>query len=326
MKSILIIDSVCYKPYTYSTLETEALGGSEASVMRLARQLAKSYVVHVLNGSQEATDGHGINYVTPETQFKRPSSVIHMRTCRLLPEMSAAFPSAQQVIWHHDVGGHHTKDEIENMQKYAPDLVFVSVYHRGQFFDRGVFPYYPEYQHKGTSNVAYNIVDAAPVEGTAHNKYKLIFPSSPHKGLQQTLEVFAALRKKIPQLELHVANPGYYPTPNIQQDGVVVLGPLTHAKLLDEMRTSLAVFAANHVFPESFGLVYAEANAVGTPCIAHNMGALGEILDARQLVDTRITQKVMERLEMFMAHRPSVALKEEFKAEAVEAQWRKILK
>lgn len=326
MKSILIIDGVCYKPYTYSTLESEALGGSEASVLRLARQLAKTCAVHVLNGSQEATDAHGINYVTPETQFKRPSNIIHMRTCQLLPEMSAAFPGAQQVIWHHDLGGNHVKNDIENMQNYAHDLVFVSSYHKGQFFDRGVAPYCPNYEHKGTASVAYNIVDAPETRAVAHNKYKLLFPCSPHKGLQQTLEVFAAMRKKIPQLELHVANPGYYPTPNIQQTGVVVLGPLTHAALIEEMRTSLAVFVANHVFPESFGLVYAEANAVGTPCIAHNMGALSEVLDARQLVDTRNTQKVMERLEMFMAHRPSVALKEEFKAEAVEAQWKKILK
>jgi len=138
--------------------------------------------------------------------------------------------------------------------------------------------------------------------------------------------LFKLVKAKYPQMELRVANPGYYKTPTVTQSGVTVLGELPHDELLLEMRTSLAVFAANHVFPETLGLVYAEANAVGTPCIAHGMGALPELLDARQLVDTRSPEKVLERLGMFLNARPVVEAKPEFRADAVGAGWLKLIK
>lgn len=332
MSNVLIIDTVRYKPYNFATLATEGLGGSEASVLRLARALSHAHSVRVLNGQPGALE-HDLNsataveFVTPETPMPKPDVVIHVRTGRTVPDMAAAYPSARQIVWHHDLGGAHTRDELPVIHEYAPDIVLVSEYHRLQFFDRGVKVYAPGLEYRGKVAVCNNIVDAAPDPALGYDPNQLIFPSSPHKGLKQTLALFEELKRQFTNLELVIANPGYVDTPTINQRGVRVLGTLPHAALVREVQQSFALFSANHLghTAETFGLVYAEANAVGTPCIAHPLGALVEVLDARQLVDTRVTAKVAERLGQFKVCRPEVS-GGKYTAEIVLAQWAKVIK
>src|SRR4051812_11298540 len=86
------------------------------------------------------------------------------------------------------------------------------------------------------------------------------------------------MRPVIPGLRLHVANPGYKPLPMRDFPGVTWLGSLPPAEAIAQARTALGVFMPNLHLPETFGLVFAEANAVGTPVLTHDLGAAREVL------------------------------------------------
>ena len=48
------------------------------------------------------------------------------------------------------------------------------------------------------------------------------------------------------------------------------------------VRGALCTFAPNFRIPETFGLVYAESHALGTPVLTHDCGAAAEIVGDRQ--------------------------------------------
>ncbi|HZF14635.1 MAG TPA: glycosyltransferase [Steroidobacteraceae bacterium] len=128
------------------------------------------------------------------------------------------------------------------------------------------------------------IDDALDRDGSSVDPQKLIFLSSPNKGLGYSLAAFQAVRRAFPGMRLCVANPGYRALQPIALPDVEWLGILPPARAFAEARSALAVFMPNFVLLETFGLVFAEANAVGTPVIAHDCGAAREVLHPRNPV------------------------------------------
>lgn len=160
------------------------------------------------------------------------------------------------------------------------------------------------------------------------DKNKLLFASSPHKGLDYTLKLFVAIRQRIPSLKLYIANPNYLKIeepPKI--DGVVYLGKLSYLDLLKEMASSFCVFYPNISYPETFGCSLVEANYVGTPILAHeNFGALPEVLEntTDQLIDCSNPTLVYETLMRWRVEgRPfeGITMKKDFVIENVGRKW-----
>jgi glycosyltransferase involved in cell wall biosynthesis len=117
----------------------------------------------------------------------------------------------------------------------------------------------------------------------------------------------------------------------------------------------LCAFCPNFEYPETFGLVLAESNAVGTPVIAHRIGAAAEVIgDPRQLLDTpklatlayracrrvgrgeAIGGRVVDRIGGFRTYveriaawraggRPVVAARPAFARAAVLDEWKALL-
>ena len=185
---------------------------------------------------------------------------------------------------------------------------------------------------------------------------KLVFFSSPNKGLAYTLDVFRALRRRMPELTLTVGNPAYKAGSVATSAGVRYLGPQTQARIHEEVRGALCTLAPNFVLPETFGLVFAESKALGTPILTHDCGAAAEVVgDARQVLPVRRAYRAYEtavrglplnwrrgparladRLGLFDAYveciadwraggRPRVAPDPRFALTAVAEQWRKLL-
>jgi glycosyltransferase involved in cell wall biosynthesis len=105
-----------------------------------------------------------------------------------------------------------------------------------------------------------------------------VFFSSPNKGLRFTLDAFGALRRTMPDLRLFVGNPGYKADCSMPLPGVEFLGPLPQAHVHQEVRSALCTFFPNFVIPETFGLVFAESHALGTPVLTVDCGAAREVL------------------------------------------------
>jgi glycosyltransferase involved in cell wall biosynthesis len=97
--------------------------------------------------------------------------------------------------------------------------------------------------------------------------------------------------------------------------------------VLRYVRESLCVFYPQTVHAETFGLVFAEANAVGTPVLAHDFGAAREVLsNPEQLVDGKDPRALIAKLRAWHdGARAQVAARPEFRASAVIAEWLRLV-
>jgi len=267
---VLFTDLVAYKPYTCDTLRSEALGGTEATVLRVARGLAqRGHEVALFQGidaGRSETTIDGILHVNAGSEIK-PDAVVHLRTAQAVAGFREHWPEARHLVWMHDLGGAWSRTEPVQ----GEELVCVSDFHAKQINEH--LDEAPKAIHR-----IYNVVE---VDGMRYPKVRgrLGFFSSPHKGLNQTIDAFFALSQSRPELSLVIANPGYIPNgPGGSAIGITNLGQLPHHRVMEEMSRCEVLFYPQTAVPETFGLVLAEANAMGTPVISHDHGAAMEVL------------------------------------------------
>lgn len=265
-----------------------------------------------------------------------PDAVVVMNTPKLLPKIRRAYPQARLFIWMHCFPGKRRRKLI-NKYAVAAKAEIITVSDTLREHVQACLQRYPEYgRHSHTGGrmapvrTLFNPVDdGLQPNGKAVDPHKLVFFSSPHKGLEQVLKAFAAVRRRWPAMRLCLANPGYWPFPkNFSAEAVEILGSLTHAEVIEHVREALCVFYPQSRFKETFGLVFAEANAVGTPVITHPLGASAEVLtDQQQLVDASDPQNVVAVLQQWLEEgRPLVKLDERFRLQQVLEAWEALLR
>ena len=326
---VLIFDPLTARPYDDASLAREPLGGTEATVIRVARAID----AQVMQYHRASPSGRYI----PIDGGVKPTHVISLRHPGAAVAMRAEFPDAVHVLWMHDLMG---PDLATAFRKYGRELartetvaVCVSDFHVGHVRQalNELLPGSPPLELRRV----YNPIDEdlAP-DGTGFDGNTLIYFSSPNKGLQIALQTFAVMHEREPSLRLKVANPGYFAMPDITAEGITVLGSLPHGEVKTHVRTALASFIPNFVYPETFGLVLAESNALGTPVIAHPYGAAAEVLgDPRQIVPlpvdrsaTTLAGLYLSRIEEWRnGHRPAVVARPEFRTGNVAAAWLALL-
>jgi glycosyltransferase involved in cell wall biosynthesis len=335
--SILFIHPDNSKPYSPRSLEEGPLGGTEATVIRISEGLAKrGHTVAVSQGFRENIE------ISENKVFYLPSvleevgqnelkfdHVILIDIEKLLPRLSRIFPKARRYLWMHCFPGKRRRKKLHDMIHATNTLLIaVSETHKNVLLENMMsFPSCKIMNRKNLPvTVMYNPIDDCLIKDkTPVDKNKLVFFSSPHKGLWMVLECFIEAKKRMPELTLHIADPGYMKgyQPGDLPDGVYRLGSLPHHKVMQEVRSAFCLFYPQSFFEETFGLVFAEANAVGTPVLAHPHGAASEILkNARQLVDSNNKISVVNRLLSWKVEgRPKVDLHPDFRLKNVLTSW-----
>ena len=275
MNSFLFYDPVCRQPYDTRTLHTCALGGTEATLTRVADALDAFVIQH--------------NRAEDWGRYRRPqrisgiTRVIVNRDSRALALVRAHYPGARVFLWLHDQlnpGSRRARwlaGTAELLREMAVTAVCVSDSQRSgveaTLRSIGV-------AERVRALTIYNPVDDTLMpDGTPVDERKLIFFSSPNKGLNFTLDAFSALKAHMPDLRLVVGNPGYKTGCDASRAGVELLGPQPQARIHAEARSALCTFFPNFVIPETFGLVFAESRALGTPVLTHDCGAALEVID-----------------------------------------------
>ena len=285
--NIAFVDSVCPRPYSADSLVRGALGGAEASIVRVADALAAQVYQH----NRTESDGR----YHPLSALRDPSVLIVLRDPKIAAELSVRFPGVPIFVWMHDLI-EHGKDRATRLRNYRDQLadagavvVAVSDFHKRQIesviASAGVRPDSATQLRVGR---IYNpIASHLNRDGGADvDADQLIYFSAATKGLDFALFVFRALRRRWPKLRLLVANPGYAAMASRQVDGVIDLGALPQREVHAHVAASLCAFCPNFEVAETFGLVLAESNALGTPVLAHDYGAAAEVLvDRRQIVE-----------------------------------------
>ena len=284
-KNIVVVDSVCPRPYSSDSLIRGALGGAEASIVRVAEALDAQVYQH----NREASDGR----YHPLSALRDPSVLIVLRDPKIAAELSVRFPGVPIFVWMHDLI-EQGKDRATRLQTYGDQLadagavvVAVSDFHKRQI--ESVLASVEGGRASGTKlrvGRIYNPIaahlnrdDSADVDTD-----QLIYFSAATKGLDFAVFVFRALRRRWPKLRLLVANPGYASITSRRIDGVIDLGALPQRQVHAHVATSLCAFCPNFELAETFGLVLAESNALGTPVLAHDYGAAAEVLDDRRQI------------------------------------------
>jgi len=316
---ILFFDPVAQKPYTAKSLTTQPMGASEASLIRVARELAKEHSVAVF----QLVDAHrkhlvieGVQHINENTPFS-PDVVVHMRSAEYL-EM---YPEAKNIVWLQDAAGDWLKKGLWHL---ADNVVCLTNWHIQNIQTALNDTKYPPIRR------IYNPVDLDGVFADLKVPDRLGFFSSPHKGLQQVVELFNELKKSRSELELVVGNPGYMP--DVIPEGVRFLGSLPHPLAMKELSRCQALFYPQTVFPETMGVIMAEANALGVPVLAHDMGAAVEVLITETnkhhnfVIDCTNHKHIKNAVEYMLEPCPTApTLDARFELSAVLEQWRQLL-
>lgn len=328
---ILFVDSVCPRPYDPNVLDNEALGGTEASVIRVAQALGSKYAVRVTQHNRTRYDDfyQGAQYTEfgDNSEFK-PTHVIVLRAPLALYQARKQFPNAKLYLWNHDLfGGPGWAEGFKALVDTQAVPVVVSEFHKTNMYNtiRSL-----RLEYAIPCRRIYNPIDDALVPNdTITDRDKLVFFSSPHKGLEHTLKVFEQFQNfdDLKDVKLYIANPGYFADHKTEQKNVVNLGALPHSEVISQVRSSLCVFHLNNVFPETFGLVHAEGNAVGTPFLSSRLGATCELADhPAELIDVQDSRMVIERIKQWRGGRPKVRGNANFRLKSVIRDWLELLK
>lgn len=318
---VLFVDGTCPETYDPSTLLTKGLGGAEATVIRVAEGLAATglFEVGVEQHNRKHDSLYGAHYV-PAESCPHADYVISLRHPPLLALMQKRFPNAKHYLWNHDLCQPSVADQMLSMSGY--EAIAVSNYHKTQL---QVVLKPQGYDGQFPIRVVYNpLPDNLVPEDTPYDKNKLLWTSSPHKGLDYALQIFENLLNFNPDFKLYVANPGYLPGSDVSKErNVIPLGPLPHHEVINHLRSSLCLFYPNCVFPETMGICMAEANAVGTPVITHPLGAAPEVLcHPYETTDCRNPKAVIDRtMAWYSGDRPRVKANPKFRLSEVLKSW-----
>jgi glycosyltransferase involved in cell wall biosynthesis len=292
MSAILFLDPACQRPYDTRTLASAASGGTEASLTRVADALD----AYVMQHNRVEPWGRYLP-VQPLTGI---AHVVINRDSRALPLVRRLFPEARVYLWLHDQlnpGSRRARwlaGTADGLRDCGATAVCVSDSQR-----RGVEA---TLRAAGLADAVaartiYNPVDEALLpDDTPLDTGKLVFFSSPNKGLDFTLDAFAALRAATPQLRLLVGNPGYKAGRSARIAGVEFLGALPQQAMHQQVRGALCTFFPNFVIPETFGLVFAESHALGVPVLTVDCGAALEVLgDREEVLPLKRSYRLYER-------------------------------
>ncbi len=325
----LFIDTTCPKQYSDLSLIVGGIGGTEATVIRIAENVPSPVTVAQHCRTTEMTSSSGVSYrpLLYGDLKSRWGQIVVLRSPDVAITMRKRFKHTTSFwLWLHDAPTKYLADKAKQLADLNIGIICVSNWQKTQVLElfraHGVQAY-PKIK------MIYNpIANELDSDNTAVDPNKLVFFSSPHKGLSETLTMFQKLREFDPALELHIANPGYFPSMDVSTaKNVHNLGELAHEEVIKQVRSALCVFYPNTVFPETFGLVLAEANAVGTPVLTHPIGAVHETLTnpGTQIVDCKNIKTVVDKvLEWKAGGRPEVHANKAFRLENVIREWKRL--
>ena len=317
---IAFLDGHCPDPYAPPDLRLRALGGTEASVLHLAEGLAgqgAEVVVHQHN--RAVPERHAALYAPWRDPAEVRADAVVVVNAAKLALRAARRGAPRVVVWRHNFIGARAAAMGPALAGAGVAVICVSRFHAEHTAAR-MAAKAPAVPRIGV--IPNPVVIHAP-PGSGHDPNRLIFASSPHKRIEQCLARFQAVRALLPELRLAICNPGYKPDADLEGAGIEVLGALPRPRLHAEMAGALALFHAQD-FPETFGLVFAEAHALGTPVIAPPVAAAPEVIaDPRQCAALDPPEALAARIAGWQqGARPKVALRPDFALEAVVARWR----
>lgn len=331
---ILFYDVATPRIYTDQTRIETGLGGTEATITRVAHALSDTYHIIVAQHCRtpsEDTESHGVRYLSLESANQlSPDIVVLLRKRDWLERITTLFPKAKRFFWMHNMP---SKELYKARRVFAAgnyEIIAVSDFHQkkiqhrlnGQWQQKLFHPFLLKFKTPHIHRLYNPIDDNLEKNNTPWQPNKMILASSPYKGLQQNLAAFEKILTVFPEYHLCIAT--YAPWDQQQKlpRNTTFLGSIPQQQLMQHIRESFCMFYPQYQRVETFGLVYAEANALGTPVIAHDFGAAREVLsDPDQLIDGRNIDSIIEKIKAWRIQRPNISANPMFRLNHVKQTW-----
>lgn len=319
---IAFVDTLAPRPYDARPETLVGLGGTESTLVRIAEALRRNEEVELRQSARTDDIFSAGLRCLPFRPDRGADHFVVINAWKVALLLRRRHPDAAITLWLHVFPGRHNRAMGAALARARIGIVCVSGSH-ARWLRQWLPGPWPQITH-----IPNPVADALAPDSTPRDPDLLLFASAPHKGLNQVYERFAEVRAAIPALRLEVADPGYLRWRTDQAPrGVRHLGALPQADLHARMRRALCLFYPQTSFAETFGLVIAEANALGCPVLVHRgLGANDEVASTPdQCVDAGDSASLLRRLRQWRAAPPRIETRPCFRLRAVAGDWANFL-
>ena len=283
--------------FTGDSIKEQAVGGTETAIINISKHLAKYFNVVVFCKCPKpgVYDGvyDGVHYVhTSETEYMKKFKtdlLVIIRNTVLLNEvpLREMFKIDKIALWMHDVCDSPSFEHYLQIQDKIDYTIAVSDWHKEHILKE-----FPSVEREKVI-VLKNGIDPKlfNYDGTP-KKNKLIYSSTPYRGLDILLDVFPEIKEQVPDAELYVYSSlllyGHYGEKEDHKfkhlydqakrtDGVVYKGSVTQSELAESIKNT-KVMAYPSTYPETSCIGIMENISSGSVVVASNLAAIPETM------------------------------------------------
>ena len=301
-KKTIVFYNMTLAKFTGDTIKHKPIGGSEGDIINLAKMFAKKYNVFVFCHCTKPGIYDNVHYfdVKDTESLRKWKTDLFISSRNTVPlgdgEFKDKLTVGKKCLWTHDLPDSYVFDKLPDAIRYENISKIFALTEWHKEIIKQKFPMIPE----GMLSVARNGVDTEYyAQEIERNPFKLIYSSTPFRGLDVLLNVFPKIKELVPEAELHIFSSmkvyGAEKEPEEFQalynkakemEGVVYHGSVTRKELAKEMKSSAILAYPNH-YPETCCNTAMEAITAGTPIVTTNKAALSEIVpkDCGILID-----------------------------------------
>jgi SAM-dependent methyltransferase len=252
--------------YTSESMN-RASGASEQEVVQVSEALAKrGFRVLCLNKTDTTRHWGSVHWDNPSNAYAVRCKTLIIQRYSTIPGSSQVLPDRMVVRAHDIYGPYH--DHLSALTHLCVTEWSAQKFRAGGFHAKVIHPM--------LDDDCYDLVSTPKVKG------RFIYGSAPMKGLNETRQKWASLKRRFPEemehCELHVMTPGYGKLSTMEyfessiENSIKLLGDKSPREFAKYMATCEGLFYVN-TFPETFCVVAAIANAVG--CRVHVLAKNG---------------------------------------------------
>ncbi len=207
--------------------------------------------------------------------FVNDFQIIPSRLCEL-------DESKWRILWCHDLAEDPSNEHLQNDGwKKFHRIVFVSYFQREQYFKVYNIP-------PSKTMIMQNAIYPIPLGAELAEKIRLIYHTTPHRGLEILVPVFEELHKEFPNIHLDVFSSfGVYGWEQRDKpfealfgriknnSGMTYHGSVKNAEIREHLK-NCHIFAYPSIWPETSCISLMEAMSAGLMCVHPNFAALPE--------------------------------------------------
>ena len=307
MKFIFISEPT-FEPWDWRNPELQGIGGSETSHIEMARRIVQrghevlSYAPVPFEGVQYNQGVRWEHYSGLDVSQSADIWVVYRAPQVIdgLPEGEEIWLVCQDVDYNFP-GRTLTQDRLDKVTR----IVALCEEHGSYLRAR-----YPSAAHKvcvSSNGIKSELISVLLRNAPARNPKRLMYASSPDRGMEFLLDIFPRAKEIMPDLELHV----YYGFDNIEkikvpwvrtrmenlkallnQPGVVNHGRIGQTALLREWLQS-AIWCHPSDFTETSCITCMDAQACGAIPITHPVWAVAENVKHGVFIDGSVTKEII---------------------------------